>query len=100
MKTITLTDGYCRKKIPTTGEYRFLTIEEVKNLNPGDRVDFITNQGPIVKTATVNGKPKIWKRTPHKVRIPLKYGMYEYASFEHEGISDSDIFPRLVKKVV
>ena len=26
----------------------------------------------------VNGKPQTWKRDPGRVRVPYKYGLYEY----------------------
>ena len=26
----------------------------------------------------VNGKPKVWKRSPERVQVPIKHGLYAY----------------------
>ncbi len=51
-----------------------ITLEQAKNLNPGT----ILLQFTPHKTYKwkVNGKPKTWKRSPEKVKVPLRYGLY------------------------
>jgi hypothetical protein len=59
-----------------------LTLEEKKAM-PYSHV-FILCQNPRnphynkFLEVKVNGASKIWKRSPDKVRIPYKYGMYEF----------------------
>ena len=64
------------------GEYHILTLEEKKAM-PYSHV-FILCQNPRnphynkFLEVKVNGASKTWKRSPNKVRIPYKYGLYEY----------------------
>jgi hypothetical protein len=63
-------------------EYKVLTLEEKKAL-PYNHV-FILCLNPRNKNynkfmeVKVNGISKTWKRNPEKVRVPYKYGLYEY----------------------
>jgi len=36
----------------------------------------------------VNGVPKLWKRTPSDVRVPLKRGLYEYGYLTQNNMGD------------
>lgn len=60
-----------------------LTLEQVKSLSYGEHVflpvenTFNKHFGRLVEVK-VNGKPQTWKRNPNKVRVPYKYGLYEY----------------------
>jgi len=65
-----------------TGNYKVLTLEEKKNLKYNHVFIRCTNlmnpkYGRFYQVK-VNGVSKIWKRSPDKVRIPYKYGLYEY----------------------
>ena len=64
----------------TSATFRPMTLDEVKSLQYGDRVWFKALDGDA-RTLKVNGKPKVWKRTPSRVALPVKYGMYEYGTF-------------------
>lgn len=33
----------------------------------------------------VNGAPKLWKTRPNDIRVPYKYGLYEYGYFGSTG---------------
>jgi hypothetical protein len=65
-----------------TSEYHILTLAEKKAM-PYSHV-FILCQNPHNNhfgkflEVKVNGISKTWKRSPNKVRIPYKYGLYEY----------------------
>ena len=50
-----------------------ITLEQAKNLKIGDIL--IDRRGKKYK---VNGKVKTWKRSPDRVRVPLKHGLYTY----------------------
>lgn len=50
-----------------------ITLEEAKALKP--REVLVDQMG---KRWYVNGQPQTWKRTPGRVRVPLKHGLYVY----------------------
>ena len=77
-----------------SGNFEPLTIDEAKRLRSGSHVWFYTAQGDA-KRAKVNGKPKTWKRSPERVEVPLKYGLYEYATFDENDIANG----RLLREV-
>lgn len=39
----------------------------------------------------VNGKVKLWKRNPNKVRVPVKYGLYTYDYVTEENLHQLSI---------
>ena len=59
-----------------------LTLEEAKQLKPGDILH--DERG---KRWKVNGQVKRWKRSPDRIRVPLKHGLYAY-----DAITETD-FP-------
>jgi hypothetical protein len=64
------------------GNYKVLTLEEKKNLTYSHVFILCASlmsphYGRFLQVK-VNGVSKIWKRSPDKVRIPYKYGLYEY----------------------
>lgn len=71
--------GYSHDHKPV--KIRRMTLEELKSLRYGQGVPFIAEDGTVV-FATVNGNLKTWKRSPNRVRVPWKYGMYEYGAWE------------------
>lgn len=80
---ISLPNGYDRKKKPEILRFRRMTVEEAKKLTPGQRVWFASVQG-TARQVTINGKPQTWKTRPSEVKVPLKYGMYEYGYATHD----------------
>src|ERR1043166_7430204 len=56
-----------------------ITIEQAKNLTYRDNLYFLDKSGTRVLQCRVNGAVKLWKRRPNDFRIPVKYGLYEYA---------------------
>lgn len=71
--------GYDRKVKPKKYNFRLMTLRQIQRLKAGDRVWFLAADG-TARGVTVNGKPKLWKTRPGDVRIPLKYGMYQYSA--------------------
>ena len=59
---------------------RKLTLKQAKGLKYGDTLYEIGeyNADGTARRWRVNGKPKTWKRSPHKVRIPIKHGLYSF----------------------
>jgi len=67
-----------------SAEFRPMTLEEAKMLTYGDHIWFLDTKGSA-RRVKVNGRPQLWKRSPGKVRVPVKYGMYETGQFyEHD----------------
>lgn len=66
-----------------------MNLTEAKNLKLGDHLQHksIKNTSGLIRVK-VNGKPKTWKRQPEKVRIPYKYGLYEFGYIYENEIMD------------
>jgi hypothetical protein len=64
-----------------------MTLEEAKSLKYGDIIYSVCDKnadGTAVRFK-VNGKPKIWKRSPDRVCVPLKHGLYNFGyMFEYD----------------
>lgn len=82
MKTFALPDGYDRSKNPATSTYRAMTVEEAKQLS-GCSHALIRSADGKARRVKVNGQPKTWKRDAGRVEVPVKYGMYEYATLRN-----------------
>jgi len=57
-----------------------LTLEEAKQLRPGDILLDKDN-----RRWKVNGQVKTWKRDPLRIRVPLKHGLYAF-----DALTDAD----------
>lgn len=84
-----------------------ITLQEAKNLKHGDILYHTNNKNAdgSKQRWRVNGKVKIWKRNPEKVKVPLKYGMYRYDYLtERElnlvSLSEIDSFPEIMEKAI
>lgn len=77
------------------GSFREMTIGEAKQLS-GDTVWFRSIDGSARRAKVTS--VKTWKRQPHKVLVGIKYGMYEYAKWEFEGM-DYEVTGRLLVEV-
>lgn len=78
---VRLPDNTCgsgNSKKKTIKPWKPLTVRELKALSYGDRVSFISRMRDV-RTVKVNGAPKTWKTRPNDVKVPLKYGLYEFA---------------------
>lgn len=69
-----------RKKKPTPVQVRTLMRKEVMALLPGVRVGCILNDGRL-GDVRINGRIRTWKTDADRVEVPVKYGMYEAATF-------------------
>ena len=70
-----------------------LQIDEIKFLVPGSRVLLHTHKGGLIHVK-INGKPKTWKTRPEDVSVPVKYGLYEYATIDYRSgaMADNNLF--------
>jgi len=57
-----------------------ITLEQAKQLRPGDILYHTheVNADGAPQRWRVNGKVKLWKRSPDKVKVPIKHGLYTY----------------------
>lgn len=59
-----------------------ITLAQAKDLTPGEMVHEVeggrTNADGTPCRWTVNGQPKIWKRSPERVKVPIKHGLYSF----------------------
>ena len=85
-KVFTLEDAYSRAKVRPKHTYRNMTLEEAKALKPGEtaHVRFLTDYNEA-RRVKVKGVPQTWKRTPSRVRVPVKYGMYLNLQMESQA---------------
>lgn len=73
-----LESGYSKPRFSGSRPYRDMTFEEVSNLRYGQHIEVRGNSGRVVDVK-VNGAPKLWKTRSGDVRVPVKYGLKEYA---------------------
>lgn len=73
-----------------SAEFRPMLLEEAFTLNYGDTIWALGRDGSAIRVK-VNGKPKTWKRTPGKIEVPYKYGMYEYGTFQSRDFGPDGI---------
>lgn len=55
-----------------------LTLAAAKNLRPGDWLIYRATPNAKPVRWRVNGKPKVWKRDPERIQVPIKHGLYTY----------------------
>ena len=91
METITVRNGYDKRKNAEQITVRPMTFEEASALSYGSHVSFVGREGTL-RTVKVNGQPKRWKRDASRIEIPVKYGLYEYTTFynRHDGKIGND----------
>ena len=55
-----------------------ITIEQAKSLTHGQIVYHVKNRNSdgTPQRWRVSGKPKTWKRSPWRVQVPVKFGLY------------------------
>jgi hypothetical protein len=60
-----------------------ITLEEAFKLEHGDIL--LDGRG---KRWKVNGQVKTWKTMPHRIRVPLKHGLYAYDALTEVDFSE------------
>lgn len=95
MAAFMLANGYDRSKTPEKHEYRPMTIVEAKLLTYNDHPEILAVDG-TARVVKINGAVKTWKKDPARVEVPVKYGMYEYATLHSNPDGTMD---RLIVRV-
>lgn len=57
-----------------------MTLKQAKNLTYGQILHHRLNKNAdgTPQRWRVSGKPKIWKRSPERVQVPIKYGLWRH----------------------
>jgi len=63
-----------------------MTTDEVRNLSYGRHVWVLTRQGDA-RRVKINGAARTWKHDPNRLEVPVKYGLYEYATFTESDVA-------------
>jgi len=65
-----------------------MTLEQAKRLAIGQVLYHVVNHNAdgSPQRWRVNGQVKTWKRSPNRVRVPVKYGLYGY-----DYLTESDL---------
>lgn len=61
-----------------------ITLEQAKNLTHGTTLIAVKDG----KRWRVSGKPKTWKRSPERVEVPLKHGLYHHDRLTEQYLND------------
>lgn len=89
MEVLELIDGYDRGTKAGKRKLKFRNpaniAEMISHCDSHSHIWFLSNQGEA-RLAKINGKVRTWKRDPNRVEVPIKYGMYEYGTFEARDI--------------
>lgn len=75
-----------------------MNIRQAQSLKPGDIVHFAAgydncfsirkDKPAVVARFRVSGRPKLWKRDPYRVRVPVKYGLYYSTAITENDLDD------------
>lgn len=86
--TITLPNGYDRSKVAEMMTFRNpIDIDEMdRHCTRNHRIWFAAADG-TARQCTVNGRVRRWKRDRSRIEVPVKYGLYEYATLYTRDIT-------------
>lgn len=88
---VTLFDGYdTRATVRRIADFRLMTVAEAKELPAAKDLPFLESGQESVRMCRMNGKVKRWKRSPNRIEVPVKYGLYECTRLENLGDGGGD----------
>lgn len=81
---------------------KHISIEEARDLMPGQIIYHRRNKNKdgTAQRWKVNGAVKTWVRNPNRIKVPLKFGMYDYGYLTELNISEFTITPPESERVV
>jgi hypothetical protein len=86
---IELVDGYDRGTKAGKRKLQFrnpINVQEmIEHCSAHSHIWFASNDGSA-RQCKVNGKVRTWKRDKNRVEVPVKYGLYEYGTFDARDI--------------
>ena len=75
---------YCGRE--GSDSFRPMTREEVEGLVSGQHVWFRSIVGNDARRIKINGRVRTWAKDRERIEVPVKYGMYDYATFYAHNI--------------
>lgn len=65
-----------------------ITLEQAKGLTHGTILHHVNNRNVdgTPQRWRVNGQVKRWKRDTDRIRVPLKYGLYQHDYLDNDGL--------------
>lgn len=54
--------------------------EIIEHCERNSHIMFLSTDG-TARSVKINGKVRTWKRSPERIEVPIKYGLYEYGTF-------------------
>jgi hypothetical protein len=78
-----------------------ITLNQAKSLRPGQILYHVENRNADKSPQRwrVNGQPRLWKRNPNKVRVPLKHGLYAYGTLTEDDLGSVCLIEEDAKNV-
>ena len=69
-----------------------MTLQQAKELTNGTIIfaKNYHNRDGSKQRWRVNGQVKIWKRSPLKVKVPLKHGLYAFGYLTEDNLNEFD----------
>jgi hypothetical protein len=66
-----------------------ITLEQAKALKYGQILHHVENVNAdgTPQRWRVNGRPQTWKRSPERVRVPVKHGLYTYDAITEDTLT-------------
>lgn len=70
-----------------------MTHAQATTLRHGDIVhaNFATNVDGTPQRWRVTGKVQLWKRSPQRIRVPLKHGLYTYGAITEHTLENFNL---------
>ena len=78
-----------------------INLEQAKKLVHGTRLYHIHNKNAdgTPQRWRVNGKVKTWKRSPSRISVPLKWGLYGHGYLTEADLSNFCLTAKEVKEI-
>lgn len=79
-----------------------MDINLAKFLKPGDIINdtkVANSKGKLIHWK-INGKPKTWKKDPNRIKIPIKFGLWEYWYVTEDNLDCFSIPETLEKRIL
>ena len=66
-----------------------ITLDQAKKLRHGDILHHVTqkNADGTPQRWRVTGQVKLWKRSPEKIRVPVKHGLYRHDAITEDCLN-------------
>jgi Flagellar motor switch protein len=64
-----------------------ITLDKLKSLKRGDVICIPHPRSNKVTRWKVNGQVQTWKRSPGRVRVPVKHGLYSHDQITEESLT-------------